>query len=569
MIEKWFRVVFVKHQVQTINGTEYEYWYLYESYYDPSMDNPTNFKVGKVGDDVSSLVSNLRDKAGSKDLDISADEIEKFRNQVESVEEQAEEKDLEGDEKGEFYEKIFGSEEDEEGSDDYPEEYDIFEGIGDVESWSRESKLTQQADNYWKNGIIEHGSGDSISVEKSEGDGFNLVYHSGKELSGSRIMLEGTSKDKAGSLAVEFAEDHPEGAGDAPLEGLVAWFRSGGDKDIQEKEDDSERISEINHTSYGDWSPYASSAWDLNIPDDAREDLSNDSYDKVIGEDYNLIAEDNGFYVQFTPDKVTDTPTEASTTNIKFFEKEFSNDYSKKEVLEKAVEFMEEHPSIYDVRPLVDEYLEEEYGEGLEDLEESEEEEEEDVSEESEDKDVSESRKLEMLKDALDNERVQEFGKVANLGDINKAVEEDWSDERLKDRFLGDDMPDTGTEEPFVAFADPSMVSLMIYKPGGVTKSNADNLDYQYKADYVMPYVDRGGDVNYWIADPSELSDADDTVDAEKKSLFSKDWVDRMNDIYKDTKIKVYGGTDFPMLVIPKGQNTKTAMVIAPRIEEA
>ena len=80
-------MVFVKPQSQVINGKEYNYYYLYHSYRPKGSDNPTNFKVGKVGDDIDSIVGNLKDKADKKGFDISAQELSNFRDTLERIDE--------------------------------------------------------------------------------------------------------------------------------------------------------------------------------------------------------------------------------------------------------------------------------------------------------------------------------------------------------------------------------------------------------------------------------------------------------------------------------------------------
>jgi len=86
-------MVFVKKQKNKKPGTEDEYYgpyyYLYQTYYKPGMEYPTNFKVGKVDDSIDSIMDNYREKADSKDLDVSADEFEEFRDKLEHIDENA------------------------------------------------------------------------------------------------------------------------------------------------------------------------------------------------------------------------------------------------------------------------------------------------------------------------------------------------------------------------------------------------------------------------------------------------------------------------------------------------
>jgi hypothetical protein len=107
-------MVFVKTQKNKKPGTEDEYYgpyyYLYESYYDPSMEYPTNFKVGKVGEDTSTLVSNLKEKASDKDIDLDQEDIDHFKIQLRTVEEKAEQEGVDEDEIGEFYKDAFSGE---------------------------------------------------------------------------------------------------------------------------------------------------------------------------------------------------------------------------------------------------------------------------------------------------------------------------------------------------------------------------------------------------------------------------------------------------------------------------
>jgi len=143
-------MVFIKHQKQKINGNEYEYYYLYESYYNPGMEYPQNFKVGKVGDDISSLVSNLKDKASDKDIDLDQDDIDHFKIQLNTVEAKAKEEGIEEDELGEFYDEAFsgelGEEDDSEDDSEESKEDQLYDyKIGSVEGWKEDNprKVTE------------------------------------------------------------------------------------------------------------------------------------------------------------------------------------------------------------------------------------------------------------------------------------------------------------------------------------------------------------------------------------------------------------------------------------------
>lgn len=179
---------------------------------------------------------------------------------------------------------------------------------------------------------------------------------------------------------------------------------------------------------------------------------------------------------------------------------------------------------------------------------------------------VSDERRLEIIKEALNNDYVQAFGKHLNADDINKAVEEDWSDETLMRRFTGDNTPDIA-REPAFTFADDAMVALIVYRPGGTNKTNSSNLEFSYEARYIMPYVDSKGGANYVTADASSPDEVFEKHEDGESSMFSGDYMDAVSKIYNDTKVVAHAGTDFPIMFVPKG-DSKTAVVVAPRIEE-
>jgi hypothetical protein len=146
-------MVFVKHQVQEINGTQYEYYYLYESYYEPGMKYPQNFKVGKVGEDVSSLVSSYKEKAKSNGIDLSESDLDHFRIQIRTVEEKAEQKDIDDEDKGEFYQDVFNEDAEEEENID-PEGLDV---------WTLETSSYGEEDGKW----VWHAESVYVSYDES------------------------------------------------------------------------------------------------------------------------------------------------------------------------------------------------------------------------------------------------------------------------------------------------------------------------------------------------------------------------------------------------------------------
>lgn len=141
-------MAFIKHQKQTINGKEYEYWYIYESYYTPDMDNPTNFKIGKVGDSPSDLASSFKDQADKKGIDVSEDEIEDLRETVEEAQERAEDdKDI-----AEYIEKQEGDKQEKQSeekseSDDSPERAEQHALVAPIKvSWSGKTREKVRSD---------------------------------------------------------------------------------------------------------------------------------------------------------------------------------------------------------------------------------------------------------------------------------------------------------------------------------------------------------------------------------------------------------------------------------------
>lgn len=111
-------MVFVKEQSQTINGTEYTYYYLYHSYRPGGSGTPTNFKVGKVGDDIDSIIDRLRSTASSEGIDLPQAEIKRFREKLREIDENS--NSIE--EKVELINEYNEQEKEDEEEDDYGEE---------------------------------------------------------------------------------------------------------------------------------------------------------------------------------------------------------------------------------------------------------------------------------------------------------------------------------------------------------------------------------------------------------------------------------------------------------------
>ena len=99
--------MFVKNQVQEVNGTDYEYYYIYYSYYVSDAEYPNNFMVGKVDDSVDSLVDQLRNKAEDKGLEVSQEDLNVFRKKLTAINELAEDQNISDDDLGEFFKSKF------------------------------------------------------------------------------------------------------------------------------------------------------------------------------------------------------------------------------------------------------------------------------------------------------------------------------------------------------------------------------------------------------------------------------------------------------------------------------
>lgn len=161
------------------------------------MDNPTNFKVGKVGDSVSDLVDSFKEKAKDKGLDVHESDVDHLKIQLNTVQEKAEQENISDDELGEFYEKAFGGEmskEEEESSSVKNDKGDSDETAGDI--FEVDSPV-YVADRYAQRRDWERVLGEDL------GSGENIVRLSVTYTDGGskRAVQVQASRDLAKSLA--------------------------------------------------------------------------------------------------------------------------------------------------------------------------------------------------------------------------------------------------------------------------------------------------------------------------------------------------------------------------------
>lgn len=139
------------------------------------MDNPTNFMVGKVTDDLSTLRSNYRDKARENDVEFTSEDLEDFESEVMNAREEAQDEGIDMDDKeaiGEFFRNVFGEEPDaeenqdsEDSMDEPDEDFDYWSRVDDTDyvfEWRHDNQDVQvvverTGDTSWSARVIESG----------------------------------------------------------------------------------------------------------------------------------------------------------------------------------------------------------------------------------------------------------------------------------------------------------------------------------------------------------------------------------------------------------------------------